>query len=118
MNEERFLSVEKDVEIIKATQGPLLDKIEKNTEANIRSEKAIVGLTYSIDSLVNIQTEMSQKYEEMNDRVQTLETNYAVNQSGRDLIKLVIYLFVGTTLAGAGGVVFFILKMYFTATGK
>ena len=80
MNEPRISSLEKDVEILKVTINPLLEKMDKNTEATI-------NLTSKVGFMLEKFDKVEENQKDQEDRLIDLEKKDYAAQSGRDLIR-------------------------------
>lgn len=113
MSEPRISNLEKEVEVIKATVNPLIGQIQENTKANVDTQKAIVGLTHEIKSMVSKFDSTNENVKDLDDRVTALERKDSYLESGRELgqwIKRAIA--VGLTSAVLTGIGF-IVSLYF-----
>jgi septal ring factor EnvC (AmiA/AmiB activator) len=93
MSESKITELEKDMAVLKSIVPPLMEKMDKSTEAQI-------GLTNEIKNLVESSKKSEGKIEDMDERIHSLEAKELVRQSGDQVVSWVKKGFI-TAIVGA-----------------
>lgn len=105
MNEPRISSLEKDVEILKVTINPLLEKMDKNTEATI-------NLTSKVGFMLEKFDKVEENQKDQEDRLIDLEKKDYAAQSGRDLIRHFKFALITLLCGGIISGIVFVIGLY------
>lgn len=119
MSGEKIYELEKEIEVVKATINPLIDKIDENTRMSIELQKTNIDLSHQISTMIarygDVQDDVKSvkgTVNDMDDRLRVLETQEAIRESGAESKKWFKRSAIGTLVVGGGSLVWFLITEY------
>lgn len=105
MSEERFKTLEKDIELMRQAHQPLCEKMAENTAA-------VTLLTHRVGDLVDGMKEGKEELVSLKKRVSILETDKAIRDSDKGWKTQLRNAVIGSLVVGSLGVLYFVLDLY------
>lgn len=119
MSGEKIYELEKEIEVVKATINPLIDKIDENTRMSIELQKTNIELSHQISTMIERYSDVKDEVKgvkdtvsDMDGRLRDLEKVEYARESGEEMKKWITRGVILTLVGGGCSLVWFLITEY------
>lgn len=119
MSGEKIYELEREIEVVKATINPLIDKIDENTRMSIELQKTNIELSHQISTMIERYSDVKDEVKgvkdtvsDMDGRLRDLEKVEYARESGEEMKKWITRGVILTLVGGGCSLVWFLITEY------